>query len=104
MSDASPRPQVVFGVFLGLIWLGEGDSPSGQQISSIAGALFFCVVHNAFNGVFSICNIFPLERNIVLKERTSNTYHVGPYFFAACTVTLFLFGFLDEFSPRTHRL
>lgn len=89
LTAASNPPlilQVIFGVFLGLIWLGEGDSPSGQQISSIAGALFFCVVHNAFNGVFAICNIFPLERNIVLKERMSNTYHVGPYFFAACTV------------------
>lgn len=38
------------------------------------------VIHNSFNGLFVICNIFPIERSVVFKERASHTYDTLAYF------------------------
>lgn len=35
-----------------------------------------------FGGAFSIIFVFPLERNVVTRERASGTYRVSSYFFA----------------------
>mmetsp|Transcript_3106 Transcript_3106/g.7465 ORF Transcript_3106/g.7465 Transcript_3106/m.7465 type:complete len:715 (+) Transcript_3106:70-2214(+) len=81
--------QIIPALMLGLIWLNEGsDLFGGEKIQAIGGALFFSVIHNMFNPVFPIASTFPLERDVVIKERMSRTYTIGPYFITKAVTEL----------------
>uniref|UniRef100_A0A7S0ZHE1 Probable ATP-dependent transporter ycf16 n=1 Tax=Timspurckia oligopyrenoides TaxID=708627 RepID=A0A7S0ZHE1_9RHOD len=105
---------VFFSVMLGLIWLDVGRQDfSDEEVArnaafDVGGALFFIIVNMAFSGVFGILFNYPLERAVVLKERSSGTYRVSAYAVAKnlselprnalqvlflCTVTYFMIGF-----------
>jgi len=57
--------------------------PLGQGgIQSIAGGLFFITINMAFQSMFGIIFLFPAERVVVMKERSSRTYHVSAYFWS----------------------
>ena len=55
---------------------------SQKSIQDRTGALFFVTINQAFGGVFSVANTFPLEKKIVDRERTSGAYAVLPYYLA----------------------
>lgn len=38
-----------------------------------------------FDSMFNALMAFPAERDVILKERSSASYHLGAYFFAKCT-------------------
>lgn len=62
-----------------------------SSIQSIAGGLFFVTINMAFQSMFGIIFLFPAEQVIVMRERSSRTYHVSAYFWSKT---------LSEF-PRT---
>lgn len=74
-----------FSVLLGLIWLNQGrdyaDNPTDPILQqNLQGILFFIVVNISFSSVFGVLFIYPLERSIVIRERSSGTYRVSSYF------------------------
>eukprot|EP00730_Choanoeca_flexa_P005423 TRINITY_DN11938_c6_g1_i16.p1 TRINITY_DN11938_c6_g1~~TRINITY_DN11938_c6_g1_i16.p1 ORF type:complete len:739 (+),score=188.31 TRINITY_DN11938_c6_g1_i16:284-2500(+) len=79
---------LVFAVLLGLIWLQEGGSDSGRAVQSVSGVIFFLLINQSFGGVFSIIFVFPAEKSVVTKERSSKTYQVGAYFWSKMLVNL----------------
>jgi len=76
---------VFFSVLLGLIWLNQGrrdwsdPAVQAEYSMSIGGIFFFISINQAFAGVFNVIFVYPLERNVVLKERASATYRVSSY-------------------------
>eukprot|EP00180_Rhodochaete_pulchella_P003226 Plantae.Rhodophyta-Rhodochaete_pulchella.ctg535.p1 GENE.Plantae.Rhodophyta-Rhodochaete_pulchella.ctg535~~Plantae.Rhodophyta-Rhodochaete_pulchella.ctg535.p1 ORF type:complete len:687 (+),score=138.17 Plantae.Rhodophyta-Rhodochaete_pulchella.ctg535:112-2172(+) len=79
---------IIFGLLLGLIWLNEArdfdpDTPPNQrQVQAIGGIIFFLLVNQGFDGVFSVIFQYPLEKAVVLRERSSATYRVHSYMLA----------------------
>ncbi|KAK4535738.1 hypothetical protein CDCA_CDCA06G1763 [Cyanidium caldarium] len=69
---------LIFSVLLGLIWLNTGRNSGDTH--AIAGVLFFLLINQSFGTVFGVVFLFPLERGIVLRERTSKAYRVSAYF------------------------
>ncbi|EDQ85608.1 uncharacterized protein MONBRDRAFT_34196 [Monosiga brevicollis MX1] len=78
---------LIFGLLLGLIWLQEGGDES-TRVRSTAGALFFLIMNQSFGGVFSIIFVFPEEKAIIHKERSSRSYQVGAYFWSKMLVNI----------------
>ncbi|KAA8498383.1 ABC transporter G family member 14 [Porphyridium purpureum] len=85
---------VFFAILLGLIWLNNGrvdwsdPDVASSQAFNIGGVIFFTVVNQAFSGIFNVLFVYPLERNVVLKERASGTYRVSTYTFARMVADL----------------
>jgi ABC-type multidrug transport system permease subunit len=73
-------------VFFALVLSGlySGMDLGQSSIQDRNGLLFFISINQAFSGLFSVVNTFPLERAIVLRERSAGTYDVGPYYVAKC--------------------
>ncbi len=70
---------IIFGVLLGLVFLQAADG-SQRSIQNIIGVLFFIVLFQFFQGMMGVLNTFPLEREIVLRERASKSYRASAYF------------------------
>lgn len=51
-----------------------------KGIQNLQGAIFFISIFLAFNGVFQMITTFPMERGIVNRERSSNSYRVSAYY------------------------
>lgn len=51
-----------------------------SSIKDINGVLFFVSLQQGFNALSSIMRIFPSERSLMVRERSTGTYRVGPYF------------------------
>jgi ATP-binding cassette subfamily G (WHITE) protein 2 len=71
---------IMFAVVLGLIWLNTGRNAA--DFGAVAGVLFFLLINQAFVESYGVVFVFPLERSIVLRERTSRFYRVSAYFLA----------------------
>lgn len=56
-----------------------------DSVSDIAGALFFISIQQAFNGLNTSMRVFPPERGLMIRERSTGSYRVGPYFLAKST-------------------
>jgi ABC-type multidrug transport system ATPase subunit len=77
-----------FGVFLGLIWLNKGRNISYHNYEAICGVLFFLLINQSFISAFGTVFVLPLERTIVLRERTSGMYRVSTYYLSKTLVEL----------------
>eukprot|EP00179_Madagascaria_erythrocladioides_P005209 CAMPEP_0198312416 /NCGR_PEP_ID=MMETSP1450-20131203/3790_1 /TAXON_ID=753684 ORGANISM="Madagascaria erythrocladiodes, Strain CCMP3234" /NCGR_SAMPLE_ID=MMETSP1450 /ASSEMBLY_ACC=CAM_ASM_001115 /LENGTH=678 /DNA_ID=CAMNT_0044015361 /DNA_START=101 /DNA_END=2137 /DNA_ORIENTATION=+ len=79
---------IIFALLLGIIWLNEGREfkreapPNPEQLRGLGGIIFFLLVNQGFGGVFSVIFAYPLERAVVLRERSSSTYRVLTYMLA----------------------
>ncbi|KAG5177382.1 ATP-binding cassette superfamily [Tribonema minus] len=53
-----------------------------NNISDITGVFFFISIQQSFNALSSIMRVFPAERGLMMRERSTGSYRVGPYFLA----------------------
>jgi ATP-binding cassette subfamily G (WHITE) protein 2 len=53
-----------------------------KSVSLRQSALFFCVINQGIISSLQGTHSFPLERNIMLRERAGGSYHVSSYFLA----------------------
>ena len=70
----------LFGLLIGGVYSDIGFTQVSLQNRD--GCLFFIGVNCTFNGLFSVLNVFPKEKNIVNTERANRAYDLTPYFLA----------------------
>jgi ABC-type multidrug transport system ATPase subunit len=69
---------IFFGFIVGLIY---SELDFGQRsIQDRIGLLFFISINTGFNSLLSVLNNFPIEKDIVNRERSDGAYHVLSYF------------------------
>jgi len=67
-------------VIVGLIWL---QTPLQEaHINDHVGAMFFILVYNMFQSVFTSIFTFPLEKAVTTRERNSGSYRLSAYYLA----------------------
>jgi ATP-binding cassette subfamily G (WHITE) protein 2 len=71
---------LIYSIFLGLLWMNTGRNTMDDR--DVVGVLFYMIVNQSFGAAFATVFSYPLERSIVLRERTSRTYRVSAYFLA----------------------
>lgn len=71
---------LVLLLLLGFTFFQLGDSQ--HSIASRVGVLIFIAVNMVFSVVQPLITLFPLERNILIRERYSSTYRVSAFFIA----------------------
>ncbi|KAL9648047.1 hypothetical protein ABK040_012101 [Willaertia magna] len=70
---------VAMAIVVGLIFLRMGYDQ--QSVQDRNGVLFFCLVNQAMNSVFSSLTVFLLEeKKVFLRERGSKMYSVSAYY------------------------
>ncbi|CAB1099125.1 ABC [Ectocarpus sp. CCAP 1310/34] len=62
-----------------------------ENVSDIAGTMFFISIQQAFNGLNTSMRVFPPERGLMIRERSTGSYRVGPYFLAKSTSDIGLY-------------
>lgn len=79
---------IVIGFVLAALYSGMEQNQRGIQDET--GILFFVAIFSAFGAMFGALNTFPMERNVVNRERSSKAYHVLPYYLArfVCDIPL----------------
>jgi ATP-binding cassette subfamily G (WHITE) protein 2 len=65
-------------------WNNLGNNGNGQ--SKVNAILFFCVIHQGVVSTLQGTYAFPIERALMLRERSAGAYYVSAYFFAKTTV------------------
>jgi ATP-binding cassette subfamily G (WHITE) protein 2 len=71
----------LIGCFVGYgPWNDIGTSQDG--LKKYTPILFFCVIHQGVIASLQGCFSFPLERALMIRERSSGTYYVSAYFLA----------------------
>eukprot|EP00188_Purpureofilum_apyrenoidigerum_P002320 Plantae.Rhodophyta-Purpureofilum_apyrenoidigerum.ctg24313.p1 GENE.Plantae.Rhodophyta-Purpureofilum_apyrenoidigerum.ctg24313~~Plantae.Rhodophyta-Purpureofilum_apyrenoidigerum.ctg24313.p1 ORF type:complete len:660 (-),score=140.77 Plantae.Rhodophyta-Purpureofilum_apyrenoidigerum.ctg24313:124-2103(-) len=115
INIAAFSTNLIFSILLGLIWLNIGreffDDPTAKRYNAVLGVIFFIAVNQAFGSTFSVIFGFPIERSVVLRERSSGTYRVSTYFIGKtltelprlllvslmfCVITYFLVGLRED--------
>ena len=71
---------MIMGLIIGGVYSNIGNDQISIQDRN--GLLFFVGVNCAFNGLFSVLNVFPKEKYIVNIERANHAYKLTPYFLA----------------------
>lgn len=66
------------GLFVGLLWFQMPNDAS--HLDDRMSFLFFASTYWTFDGMFSAIFAFPMERNIIFKERASGSYQISAYF------------------------
>ena len=81
---------IFVSIFFALVagWLYSGLTLYQKSIQDRTGILFFVCINQAFGGIFSVINTFPLEKKIVDRERTAGAYAVFPYYIAKWSAEL----------------
>jgi len=96
-----------FATLLGCLYFKTGENLTQQAIQDKVGALFFLSLSQYMTGMFSILNVFPQEKFIVNRERSSKAYSLSPFFLSRvvadlpmlffpwlmCTIVYFLAAF-----------
>lgn len=62
-----------------------------DNVSDLAGAMFFISIQQSFNGINTSMRVFPPERGLMIRERSTGSYRVGPYFLAKSTSDIGLY-------------
>jgi len=71
----------LLGCFVGYgPWNNIGFSQTG--VAKYTPILFFCVIHQGVIASLQGCFSFPLERALMIRERSAGTYYVSAYFLA----------------------
>ncbi len=90
-----PINQVFNAVNLGQIFVIAMTASAiwwqSDNVSDIAGAMFFISIQQAFNGLNTSMRVFPPERGLMIRERSTGSYRVGPYFLAKSTSDIGLY-------------
>jgi len=72
---------VVIAIFISLgVWKDIGESQTGVPFRG--PSLFFCVVSQGVVASLQSTTSFPMERALMLRERSAGTYNVSAYFLA----------------------
>lgn len=61
------------------------------NVPDITGVFFFILIQQGFNALNAIMRVFPAERGLMMRERSTGSYRVGPYFMAKCMSDLTLY-------------
>ncbi|GLC39402.1 hypothetical protein PLESTM_000892900 [Pleodorina starrii] len=70
-------------VLAGLFWWQQGASLEGQQdVLDVGGLLFFVELFMGFSTLFAALFTFPLEFQMLVKERQSGMYRLSAYYLA----------------------
>ena len=71
---------IALGVLSGFLWF---QMPYDEQHVQDRGSfLFFASTYWIFDGIFEAIFAFPMERDVIFKERASGSYHLSAYFLA----------------------
>jgi len=70
----------IFALIFGGIWSKRGTGQTGIQDK--IGLLFMLSVTQAFIGAASMVMTFPVEKNVIQKERASGFYALSAYYFS----------------------
>ncbi|KAH9253317.1 hypothetical protein BASA81_008668 [Batrachochytrium salamandrivorans] len=103
---------VLFGMIIGFVYFQNGKNLAQNAVQDKAGLMFFICLNQGFNGMFQQIQTFPIERDIIQRERACNSYSVAPYFFSKTladlpnltfpfvfiTLTYWIAGFPDNAS------
>jgi ABC-type multidrug transport system ATPase subunit len=60
------------------VWYNIGTNK--KSVSLRQAALFFCIIHQGFVASLQGTHTFPLERNIMIRERKVGTYYLSSYY------------------------
>jgi ABC-type multidrug transport system ATPase subunit len=74
---------VAIGVIAGLLWFQIDYTE--QNVNDIRSYYFFTMTFWVFDSMFTALTAFPSEREVILKERASGSYHLSAYFMAKST-------------------
>jgi ABC-type multidrug transport system permease subunit len=55
------------------------------NVFDLSSYFFFTMTYWVFDSMFTALMTFPVEREVILKERSSGSYHLGAYFLAKST-------------------
>ncbi len=55
-------------------------------VMDLVGAIFFCLINQAYMGSTMILRLFPEERDLMLRERSSKYYPLSAYYLAKTAV------------------
>lgn len=70
----------VIGVLTGLLWYQQPYTE--LHVFDRQGYFFFTMSYWVFESMFNAFMTFPMERDIIFKERASGSYHLSAYFLA----------------------
>ncbi|KAI9344176.1 P-loop containing nucleoside triphosphate hydrolase protein [Zopfochytrium polystomum] len=73
------------------------DTATAQTLTDLSGFLYFWPVMLTYMTVLPIAGVFPMEREIIKRERAAGAYRTSSYFFGRCIVEIVvhsLFGIL----------
>lgn len=71
------------GVVSGALWFQMDYTES--NVFDMSSFFFFTMTYWVFDSMFTALMAFPSEREVILKERSSGSYHLGAYFLAKST-------------------
>jgi ABC-type multidrug transport system permease subunit len=76
----------VLGLISGLLWFQMDYTES--RVFDMSSYFFFTMTYWVFDAMFQSLMAFPSEREVILKERSSGSYHLSAYFMAKTTSEL----------------
>jgi len=79
---------IFFAVVLGCLYFKTGQNLTQQAIQDKVGALFFLALSQFMTGMFGVLNVFPKEKFIINRERSSKAYALSPFFASRVTTDL----------------
>lgn len=71
---------VALGLTAGLVWYNTTYTEA--NVHDIRSYLFYTFTYWMFDAMFGALTAFPTERQVILKERASGSYHLSAYFMA----------------------
>jgi ABC-type multidrug transport system permease subunit len=74
---------VAIGVVAGLLWFQTEYTE--KNVNDIRSYYFFTMTFWVFDSMFTALTAFPTEREVIMKERASGSYHLSAYFMAKTT-------------------
>ena len=74
---------LAIGVVAGLLWFQTEYTE--RNVNDIRSYYFFTMTFWVFDAMFTALTAFPSERQVILKERASGSYHLSAYFMAKTT-------------------
>jgi len=73
----------MLGLVSGMLWFRMDYTES--TVFDRSSFFFFTMTYWVFDAMFTALMAFPSEREVILKERSSGSYHLGAYFMAKTT-------------------
>ncbi|KAH9253376.1 hypothetical protein BASA81_008727 [Batrachochytrium salamandrivorans] len=79
---------IFFALLVGFLYYQTGKNLSQAAIQDKAGFFFFIVLNQYMTGLFSVLTVFPSEKAIIVRERSSKTYALLPYYMSKIIIDL----------------